>query len=898
MSRLLKVLAFLLFAAVATSVMAQSGDKKSRKEARNALKVAKEHLRFEEFNQAIPAVEDLLKQDPNSAYYNFWMGKCLYITYKKNKALSYFEKVEKINPDVDREFHYYYGLTLHYNLHYDKAISEYRQDLNRYESGSPDYIWIANRISQCQYAKKLSRKKDSDQVKIDNMGEKINTEYSEHSPVISANDSLLIITARRPESLGADNENHFYDEDIYISHRTEEGWSPAVNIDKPVNSKGHDATISLSADGQKLYLYRHKKDGALYVTDFDTLGQKWEEPKAIKKPLNSKYYEASICQSADSSILFFTSDRPGGYGGRDIYMVNRLEKDKWTDPVNLGPAINTPFDEDAPYFHPDGRTLYFSSNGPNSIGGFDIFVTEMDSFAETGWLEPLNMGVPVNTADDDIYFVLSADGKSGYYSSGKEGGYGEKDIYHIKFPYYPYPRRFHIVELAGLVQDVLTLDTIPALVRLVDNTTQEVLDSMYTGLDSTNYYFILEPQRSYSIEVSADGYSSAKENLETPALADTDLFLEKNLFLGKPEEKEVVVEKVFPEIQHIYYDFDQDDLRDGSPQELDMVAQVLEQNPDMNLRILAHTDWYGTYSYNVDLSKRRADAAFDYLVKEKGINPTRLEKDYFSENDPIDTNEDDEGRQYNRRSEFQFVKNENVVFSSIRLRVGVEGIVVDKTKPKGDPGFDNPTDGSTIEAISSASSETPSEDKAQVNTPDEPVAMTDSDPDDNPNDEVLVSGNDDPNLNPANNLLEKAKANPSVVNANLVPEEALKTLGEMELHHIYFDFDKYNMRLASQSELGKVLELMQQFPDMTLEIYGHTDAYGSVSYNQRLSENRANETYRYFGEKGIEDNQLVITGFSELQPIDSNENNSGRQNNRRVEFRLVKDGRVLIKSIP
>lgn len=898
MSRVSKVLAFLLFAVVATSVMAQPGDKKSRKEMRNALKMAKEHLRFEEFNQAIPAVEDLLKQDPNSAYYNFWMGKCLYVTYKKNQALPYFQKVENLNPDVDREFHYYYGLTLHYNLHYDKAITEYRQDLERYEPGSPDYIWIANRISQCQYAKKLSRKKDSEQVKIDNMGDKINTEYSEHSPVISANDSLLIITARRPESLGADQENHFYDEDIYISHRTEEGWSQAVNIDKPVNSKGHDATISLSANGQKLYLYRHKKDGALYVTDFDTLGQKWKEPRAIKKPLNSKYYEASICQSADSSILFFTSDRPGGYGGRDIYMVSRLGKDKWTEPKNLGPTINTPFDEDAPYFHPDGRTLYFSSNGPNSIGGFDIFVTEMDSFAETGWLDPLNMGAPVNTADDDIYFVLSADGKSGYYASGKEGGYGEKDIYHIKFPYYPYPRRYHIVELAGLVQDVQTLDTIQALVRLVDNTTREVLDSMYTGVDSTNYYFILEPQRSYSIEVTADGYNSAKEDLETPALEDTDLFLKKNLFLDKPDEPEVVVEKVFPEIQHIYYDFDKDDLRNGSPQELDMVAQVLEQNPDMDLRIMAHTDWFGTYNYNVDLSMRRADAAFDYLVNQKGINPNRLVKDHFSENDPIDTNEDDEGRQYNRRSEFQFIKNDDVVFRSVRLRVGVEGIAVDKTRPKGDPGYDNPAGGS-IEAVSSAGPDTEEDNDLQENASN-PAVVAETDPVDETDSGELVSGNDDPSLNPAanSNTTAKAEANPSVVNAGIVPDAVLEILGDMELHHIYFDFDKYNLRLAAKPEMEKVLDLMHQFPDLTLEIYGHTDGFGSVSYNQRLSENRAKETYKYFGDKGVPENQLMITGFSELQPIDSNENNTGRQNNRRVEFRLVKDGRVLIKSIP
>lgn len=897
MVRVSQLLVFFLLAA--SFSMAQTGKVNKRKDFKNILKTAKEHLRYEEYNQAIPSVEELLKEDPNSAYYNFWMGKCLYITYKKNKALSFFRKVEKTNPDVDAEFHYYYGLTLHYNLDYNKAISEYRSDLDRYEAASPEYVWVTNRISQCNYAKKLSRKKDSEQVNISNMGGKINSSYSEHSPVISGNDSLLIYTARRPECLGAKPEAYFYDEDIYISKRNEAGeWSEATNIDRPVNSRGHDATISLTAEGTKLFLYRHKKAGGLYETDFDTKEQKWKEPKAVEKPLNSKYYEASICQSADSSVMFFTSDRPGGYGGRDIYMVHNMGGGEWTEPMNVGPTLNTPFDEDAPYFHPDGRTLYFSSNGPTSMGGFDIFVTEMDSTAEGGWLSPLNMGVPVNTPDDDIYFVLSADGKSGYYSSGKEGGYGEKDIYQIQFPYYPYPRRYHIVELAGLIQDVQTLDTLSALVRLVDNTTSEVLDSMYTGLDSANFYFILEPERSYSLEVVSDGYAPASAKLKTPTLEDEDLFLEKNLFLNKPKdpEVEVIAKKVFPEIQHIYYDFDKEGLRNGSPQELDMVAQVLEQNPEMDLRIMAHTDWFGTYDYNVDLSMRRAIAAYDYLVKEKKIDPSRILKGHFSENAPISTNKEDDGRQYNRRSEFQFIEKDKVLFKSVRLRTGIEGIAVDRTSPKGEPGFDNPAGGANEVAMGSSSPDTEGDESDTQGNPTvsivkpskvdrEPVSV-----------EPALETKTDPIETDAPTAT--ALANPSLVNPGDLPAGALATLGALELHHIYFDFDKYNLRLASEPELSKVIELVNNYSDLTLEVYGHTDAFGSVAYNQRLSENRAKKTYDYFKGKGISDSQIVITGFSELQPMDTNDDSNGRQNNRRVEFRLVKDGKVLIKSTP
>ncbi len=881
MVRASKVILVLLFAAFIlqpSATQAQKG-KGKKKEYKNNLKKAKEHLRYEEYNQAIPSIKSLLVSDPESAYYNFWMGKCLYITYKKNQALPFFEKVEKLNPDVDKEFHYYYGLTLHYNLHYDRAISSYRTDLQRYEPGSSEYTYIANRISQCNYAKKLSRKKDSEQVKIANMGDQINTEFSEHSPVISANDSILLFTARRPESLGAETEHFFYDEDIYISRRKDGEWTKAENIDRPVNSKGHDATISLTADGQKLYLYRHKKAGGLYVTDFDTLGNKWREPRAIKKPLNSKYYEASICQSADSSVLFFTSDRPGGYGGRDIYMVRRAGKD-WTDPVNVGPTINTEFDEDAPYFHPDGKTLYYSSDGPNSMGGFDIFVTEIDSSRESGWLEPLNMGPPVNTPDDDIYFVLSADGKNGYYASGKEGGYGEKDIYHIQFPYYPYPRRYYIVELAGMVQDQQTLDTLNAMVVLVDNETNEVLDSIYTGVDSASFYFILEPERSYSLKVRADGYNPSQANVNTPRLDEKDIYLKKNLFVDKPVVVETPpAEPVFPEIMHIYYDFDKDDLRQGSPEELDMVAQVLEQNPDVSVQILSHTDWFGTYNYNVDLSKRRAESAEKYLLSAHGISPNRIETDHFSENTPMTTNENDEGRQYNRRTEFRFVKGDKVLFSSVRLRTGVEGIYVDSTTPKGEPGYDNPDAGGSV--VASTPSDPSSTDGGMQGTmPDDPDP---EDPDD---------GTTSPTVTVENDLDEM------FVNESAVSKSLQETISENAFRHIYFDFDKYGLRSASKDQLQKILNILQADPTLEVEIYGHTDNYGSVSYNQRLSDNRANSALRWLEANGVTTARITPSGFSELEPLDTNSNASGRQNNRRVEFRIVKNGQVVARSLP
>lgn len=566
-------------------------------------------------------------------------------------------------------------------------------------------------------------------------------------------------------------------------------------------------------------------------------------------------------------------------------MVQREGKNKWGDPKNLGSDINTAFDEDAPYFHPDGKTLYYSSNGPGSMGGFDIFVTEMDEQATNGWNEPLNMGAPVNTPDDDIYFVLSQDGKSGYYTSGMEGGYGEKDIYHISFPYYPYPRRYHVVEVAGLVRDVKTLDTLKAMVKLVDIETNEVLDSVMTGMDSSKYYFVLEPQRTYSLVVVADGYFPTTAELKTPELEDEDVFMEKNMFLDKPLPLSADVPKQRVEIQHVYYDFDKDFIREDAAQELDRAIELMKQNSNLKVKLLSHTDWFGSFEYNIDLSNRRAKNARAYLI-EQGIDPSRILMDHFSENRPMETNDNDNGRQYNRRTELRLIENEEVVLSSVKLREGVNGVKIDHTTPRGVAGFDNPK-GIEFNAMVAADS---------PEGGDAPTTMEVSK--DALKNEAPLSGKDALKADAILSGKDEIKANAEIA-ASITDEAAfIAELKALDFHTIYFDFDKFNLREVSKSQLNNLELYLARHQDVTLEILGHTDAIGSVDYNQQLSENRSQSAYDYLQKKGLTNIALVAKGFSELAPMDTNDDANGRQNNRRVEFKLVRNGKVIAVSIP
>jgi len=377
---------------------------------------------------AIPHYLKAQNFNPNNALLNFRIGVAYLQTHEKGKAYEYITKAYTLKPDVDKKIRYYTGFVYHLRSEWTKAISEYQAYALTVGKDKEEAAKVAKRIEECNTGIELS--KNPVRVFIDNVGPEINSSYSDYSPVITADQSIMMFTSRRPGgvSAGLSEEDNLPYEDIWMSTKNGKKWTQARNIGTPVNLELHNAAICLSPDGSKLITYDGAKQGGdLFISEL--MGAMWTKPEPLGKKINTEGHEASASFSYDAKILYFvSSDRKDGLGGHDIYYSPINEKGKFEHAVNIGPPINTAYDEDGVYMMPDGKTMYFSSKGPGSIGGYDIFKT---TYENGHWTQPVNVGIPINTPDDDVFFVLAANGRHAYYASASGKGYGGQDIYRL-----------------------------------------------------------------------------------------------------------------------------------------------------------------------------------------------------------------------------------------------------------------------------------------------------------------------------------------------------------------------------------------------------------------------------------------------------------------------------------
>lgn len=620
------------------------------------------------------AIDSYLKADKfnsENALLNYKIGRCYLDQNDKAQAIQYLEKAYKLDPriSIDMEYNdvnYLLARAYHLDYQFDKAISKYKEHKNALtpEHLAKEVKMIDKMIGECETAKKMVA--NPVRVYVDNLGKEVNSAFPDYRPLVVPDESLILYTSSRETTTGGKRDkDSYYFEDIYVSYYQDGKWTlPENSYD--LNSTSHDATAGISSDGTLLYVY--KSAGGNRLFECNLIGNTYSFPDEMPNAINNGMKQASAALTFDKTTLYFTSLREDGYGGQDIYIAKKDAKDRWQEAVNLGATINTPYDEEGLFITPDGKTLYFSSKGHNSMGGFDIYKSE---WAEGKWSNPQNLGYPINTPEDDVFFTMASSEQRGYYSSKKKDGYGGHDLYIITFLGAAKPMMLSTGEdllaymekssapkpeaeieqnttLSGTIQDAVTLMPLQATIEIVDNSKNELMASFESNSSSGAYLISLQPGKNYGISVNKKDYLFHSENFDIPMDAVAKK-IKKDILLKKVEIGTRIV------LNNIFYDFNKATLRPESEAELDRLYKLLNENPTLKIEISGHTDNVGSATYNQKLSESRAKAVVDYLF-DKGIDKTRLTFRGYGFNRPVAKNDTEEGRQQNRRTEFEILE--------------------------------------------------------------------------------------------------------------------------------------------------------------------------------------------------------------------------------------------------
>lgn len=483
-----------------------------------------------DYQKAANIYRDLLSQKPNDANLMGRIADCYYNLGQYADATTNAEKAKSIDEKAYENTSLVLGKLYHMNAQLDEALTEF----NTFKSivagtKNEKSSQIDKLIAEVKTAKEMMAHPVD--VKIENMGDAINSEFDDKNPVITADGRTIIFSSRRPgksSALDVEGDNKYF-EDIYISRwdTVKKMWAEAELIPGAINTEGHDAATSISPDGKQIFIYKNdangeSRGGDIYVSRMGSSG-KWGAPKSVGKPINTTYWEGGACISPDGKSLYMISEH-GGLGHADIFVAQRKTRTEWDTPVNIGAPVNSEDDEVGALLAPDGKTLFFSSNGHNTMGGYDIFKT---TFENGKWSEPINLGYPINTVRNDICFSVAIDGKIAYFGSDRKGGLGERDIYKVDLSNYAVLEKDMKAKpktgstepapvmaiLKGDIFDGTAGKGIEAELKVYDDAGKEVASTISS--ESTGEYFItLLAGKNYHVKIALKNYKPVDEKIE------------------------------------------------------------------------------------------------------------------------------------------------------------------------------------------------------------------------------------------------------------------------------------------------------------------------------------------------------------------------------------------------
>lgn len=623
------------------------------------------------FKLALSRYERAQKLNPNNGLNNFKIGVCHINSSSPYKGIAFIKRALELDPSCDAFIHYYHGFVLQLEGAFDDALKAYKNFEDSYKKSDNFSKFVALRKSECQNAKKAFAKPE--RVWVDNVKE-LNSQYDEIAPSVTTDGSQIIYSSNRPNK-NKPNEVSEYDHDIFVAYFNDGVWGAPKPVTGKLNSPKDDFVNNVSYDGTRMLLHKDN-EGQMDIYESALSGADWSEATLMSRQISSpKVNEIWASYNHDGYNVYFSRDSENRSNGFNVmYSGMRSKIEKNFQAATMVSEVNSKFNDGPVYLHIDGKTMYMASQGHESLGGYDIFV----SYREQGsWSKPKNLGYPINTPYDDFFFAATANGKYAYISSNREGGEGGFDIYKVTFwgpPKEPIfdvedyllasiamPMKDPIIEKAvevnkvsltvfkGITIDAISRKAVEAQIEIIDNSNGKLIEQFTTNSATGKFLLTLTAGKNYGIAVKADGYLFHSENFDIAAGSDYNL-VDKTI-----ELKNIAVGSKIA-LRNIFFDVGRASLRSESNAELDRLVKLMNDVPKLKIEISGHTDNTGSASVNEKLSQERAEAVVNYL-KSKGIKTDRMTAQGYGSSKPIATNNTAEGRQENRRTEFEIKGN-------------------------------------------------------------------------------------------------------------------------------------------------------------------------------------------------------------------------------------------------
>ncbi|MBP5662783.1 MAG: OmpA family protein [Bacteroidales bacterium] len=623
-------------------LMAQSANKKA-----DALyRKAQDALNGHHFDKAQTYLDKALELDPNFAEAYLLQGDVYNFQSNSVGAVANYNKAIQLKPNQKPI------------LFYITAVEElkcglYQDAYNHlliFQEREKDITPLAKEFEKAMETATFGKEAIKNPMHFNpiNMGPNINSEHDEYLAALTADEQEIIFTVRQPR-----NENTICvfcqtEEDFYVSKQVNNSWQPREAMGAPIKSGYNEGAQCISPDGRYLFYTLCNTDYGMGSCDLywaKRIGDRWSRPRNFGEPVNSKHWESQPTIAPDGRTIIFASNRPGGFGGVDLWKTTMTEEGVFSVPENLGPVINTKGDDTAPFIHSDGKTLYFCSDGRPGMGGKDIYYSTL--LSDGSWSEPLNMGYPLNTPADEINISINAAGNTGYIASDKEGGFGGLDLY--SFTLDEKLRPTPVTYLKGRVIDAFTKRPVEAQIEMIDLNQDKLLTSTTSDPETGEFLACILTGTNVLLNVSNPLYPFYSENFQIDKEASEIEPYIKDISLQRAGVGKTYI------LQNIFFEFDKSDLQPASFVELNLLVDYLKQNHDIAIEIGGHTDDQGSDEYNNRLSLARAKAVYDYLLS-KGIEASQVSYKGYGKSQPIADNSTEEGRATNRRTEFKIVE--------------------------------------------------------------------------------------------------------------------------------------------------------------------------------------------------------------------------------------------------